>query len=85
VQQVFLDRLKIAAWRFSVYYWSLRYSSYRMFVSWSHGHLGKGIRRVIPSCVVRTIRESYPEADGQYTGFRVTEDGEEILDSEVYI
>ena len=32
--------------------------------------LGKGVRRVIPLCVVWEIRRSYPSEDGKYTGFK---------------
>ena len=42
-----------------------------------HNHLGKGVRRVIPSCVVKRIREEFPSVDGNYTGFK---DGEEVTE-----
>ena len=63
---------------------SLRYSAYQMFVCWTHGHLGKGIRRVIPACAVHAIRQEYPEEDDVYIGSRTTDEDEVIEDSEVY-
>ena len=37
------------------------------------GCMGRGIRRVIPSCVVAAVRREFPEADGVYTGFKLAE------------
>lgn len=47
-----------------------RYHAYRSYVNFMHGHLGKGNRRVIPSCVVTHIRSSWPDPGGNYTGYR---------------
>lgn len=30
----------------------------------------EGDRKIIPSCVVSIIRKEFPEADGNYTGFK---------------
>lgn len=49
---------------------SYRYAAYRQFTWWSHGWLGKRVRRVIPSCSVNHIRQIYPEETGLYTGFQ---------------
>uniref|UniRef100_A0A9J8AHF2 P2X purinoreceptor 7 intracellular domain-containing protein n=1 Tax=Cyprinus carpio carpio TaxID=630221 RepID=A0A9J8AHF2_CYPCA len=43
-----------------------RHLSYRWFVNWCWGFLG----HVIPSCVVLRIRREFPDAAGQYVGFR---------------
>ena len=45
---------------------SLRYAAYKEFIWWVFKKLGKGNRRVIPSCALWKIRELYPEADGNY-------------------
>ena len=46
---------------------SLRFAAYKQFVWWIFKSLGKGNRRVIPSCVIWKIRNNYPESNGQYT------------------
>ena len=45
-------------------------AGYRQFILWEHGYLGKGSRRVIPSCAVNKIRNQYPSPDNVYMGFR---------------
>ena len=46
---------------------SLRYAAYKQFVWWTFKSLGKGNRKVIPSCVIWKIRNTYFEPDGKYT------------------
>lgn len=49
---------------------SYRKAAYRQYILWMHGYLGRGNRRVVPSCVVLAIRRWYPSPTGLYMGFR---------------
>ena len=48
----------------------LRHGAYRQFIYWRCGKLGFGIRKVIPSCCVWRVRDTFPSTLGNYTGFR---------------
>ena len=50
-----------------------RLAAYRQFTWWVYGVLGKKNRRVIPACVVNTIRREFPEESGHYEGFKAPE------------
>lgn len=45
-------------------------AAYRQYILMTHGYLGQGIRRVVPSCVVLAIRRWYPSPSGTYMGCR---------------
>jgi len=49
-----------------------RYLAYKQFISWINAWttIGKENRIVIPSCVIYKIRQTYPEENGVYVGFR---------------
>ena len=49
---------------------AFRKAAYRQFILARHGYLGKGNRRVCPSCVVNKIRQRYPSVTGVYMGYR---------------
>ena len=49
---------------------AFRKAAYRQFILARHGRLGKGNRRVCPSCVVLKIRERFPSVTGIYMGYR---------------
>lgn len=55
-----------------------RLVAYRMVTEWAlkGEKLGKGHRRVLPSCVVDLIRTKYPSPNGQYQGFKESEEAE---------
>ena len=49
---------------------SYRKAAYRQYTLWKFGKLGRGNRKILPSCVVIVIRQAYPAPDGNYMGFR---------------
>ncbi|KAK0143571.1 hypothetical protein N1851_018310 [Merluccius polli] len=53
-----------------------RLVAYRIVIEWAlkGEKLGPGNRRVLPSCVVDLIRGTYPSPNGQYAGFKESED-----------
>ncbi|XP_068137476.1 uncharacterized protein [Hyperolius riggenbachi] len=53
---------------------SYRKASYRAFTGFAHGFLGRGNRRPIPACVVKKVREAFPDPDGQYMGYKACQD-----------
>ena len=42
----------------------------RQYVLGQYGYLGRGNRRIAPSCCVRCIRHWYPSPTGDYMGYR---------------
>ena len=49
---------------------AFRKAAYRQYILDKYGYLGKGNRKVAPSCVVLRIRKQYPSANSLYMGFR---------------
>ena len=49
---------------------AFRKAFYRQFILARHGHLGRGNRRLCPSCVVLKIRARFPSVTGVYMGYR---------------
>jgi hypothetical protein len=49
---------------------NLRYYVYRQWTAWTYGYLGRNQRRTVPACVVRKLRERFPEKDGNYVPFK---------------
>ena len=49
---------------------SYRKAAYRQYTLWKYGKLGRGNRKILPSCVVLVIRRVYRAPDGNYMGFR---------------
>ncbi|XP_040265171.1 kelch repeat and BTB domain-containing protein 4 isoform X2 [Bufo bufo] len=52
----------------------LRVAGYRKFTNLVYGFLGKARRVSVPTCVIKKIRQTYPEPDGHYTGFKYYSD-----------
>jgi hypothetical protein len=49
---------------------TLRLAAYRQFTWWIHSKLGRKVRRVIPACVVATIRAAFSEESEMYVGYK---------------
>ncbi|KAK7909692.1 hypothetical protein WMY93_014378 [Mugilogobius chulae] len=58
-----------------------RLVAYRIVIEWAlkGEKLGPGNRRVLPSCVVELIRKTYPSPNGQYAGFKESEDALQLF------
>ena len=52
---------------------------HRQFTWWVHNRLGKGVRRVIPSCAIWAIRDKYPQENNLYEPFRGSSEDEAHL------
>ena len=48
---------------------SLRYAAYKQLIWWMFKHLGKGNRRIIPSCASWKIREYFAEPNADYVHY----------------
>lgn len=49
---------------------SYKKATYRQFILWQEGRLGRGNYKVVPSCVIWTVRNRYPALDGLYLGLK---------------
>ena len=48
---------------------SYRYAGYKQFTWWVYKSLGRGNRRVIPSCILWEIRNMYPDPNNHYISY----------------
>jgi hypothetical protein len=48
----------------------LRFIAYSVFTSMKHGYLGKRNRVQLPNCVEHGIRDTFPDSNKSYTGFK---------------
>jgi hypothetical protein len=48
----------------------IRYELYRIATKAINGHLGKGNRKKLPTCVTADIKDLFPESTGDYVGFK---------------
>ena len=49
-------------------------AGYRQYTRCVHNHLGKGVRKVIPSCTIWAIRDVYPEQNKCYVRYHEARD-----------
>lgn len=56
--------------QFFCFYRTCRWLAYTQFVYWAYGKLGRGVRKIVPACVMKKIRNTFPAQDGIYTGFK---------------
>ncbi|NXL92777.1 P2RX7 protein, partial [Alectura lathami] len=49
----------------------LRHIAYKQYIHWRFGSFDLEDRAIIPSCCRRRIRNTYPEANGNYSGFNM--------------
>ena len=61
---------------------AMRYAAYKAYTWWIHNRLGKGVRKVIPSCALWKIRNKYPSPDNLYTPFMESKIEQNILEGE---
>ena len=47
-----------------------RFAGYKQFTWWVHNKLGKGVRKVIPSCAVWAICDKIPSETDDYIPFK---------------
>ena len=60
-----------------------KYAGYKQFTRWVHNYLGKGVRKVIPSCAVWAIRTKYPSGDDRYIPFMKSKEEEKRILEEI--
>ena len=49
---------------------NFRHVAYQQYIIFSRGYLGRGNRKVVPSCVIWKVRDNYPAPNNNYTGFK---------------
>ena len=46
-----------------------RYCAYRQLIRWAYKKLGRNIRKKIPACALKAIRNRFPDEQGNYKRF----------------
>ena len=60
------------------YFRAYRYAAYKQYTYWIHNNLGKGVRKMFPSCAVWKIRREYPKINQEnYSPFMESAEDEE--------
>ena len=55
--------------------------SKKQYTWWLRNYLGRGVRKVIPSCTLWAIPEAYPSIKNNYIPFKESKDGQERTDN----
>jgi len=50
--------------------YNFRKSTYRQYIIFSHGYLGRRKRKVVPLCVLWKVRDKFSAPDNNYMGFK---------------
>ena len=53
-----------------------RYGAYRSITRYLHGILGKRNRKILPACIIKMVRQRYPENSNNYVGYEECSDYE---------
>ena len=58
--------------------------AYRFTLEWilKGRRLGRGNRRVLPSCLVAAVRSKFPSPDGTFVGFKEVEEAMDLLEDD---
>ena len=57
---------------------ALRFAEYKQYTWWVHNRL---VRKVIPACTVKEIRENYPSEDGKYIPYMESSEDENRIEN----
>lgn len=55
-----------------------RFVAYKQYTWWIHNRLGKGVRKVIPSCALWSIRRQYPFEKNTYKSYEERKTDEDL-------
>ena len=73
------QRAKLVSFSYRERQQRLRQTACPSFTAWAHGRLGERIRIPIPHCVLKAVREKFPDIGDVYVGFQ--EPSQESSDS----
>ncbi|XP_057290829.1 uncharacterized protein LOC130613512 [Hydractinia symbiolongicarpus] len=62
---------------------TFRYAAYRQFTWFLYAKFGRGVRRVLQSCVATAVRQKFPEYNGSYSIFKGKDNEADVITSEI--